>query len=709
MTIATEFERAFRLHQQGKLREAFLRYDAVLAADPKHAAALHYSGVVLYQAGKVPEAAQRIRAALKLDPASADAWSNLALVLDAAGEREAARNALLEAAKLAPESPDVLANLSAAEFAVGRVIEAEQAARRAIAANGQHAAGWHNLALALEPQGRLLEALDAASRATAVAPGEPAYAGLKAQLETTAGMRKKARATLDAALVRKPGSAALQFQLGGLLDRDHDAAGAMRAYENVVRLDPNHGAALSQLLYLRQRMADWHDVDALRRRFRDGIAAGMPLLSPFVWLSQPSSRHEQRRCAETWTQALAPPAASGPPPRLGDGRLRIGYLSADFHTHATAYLAAGMFEAHDRERFEIVAYSTGHDDRSPMRQRLTRAFDCFVDAAGWPSRKLAQAIRGDGVDILVDLKGHTDGAAPSALALRPAPIQVHYLGYPGTLGGNLVDYLIGDAIVTPAAHAVDYAETLAVLPHSYQVNDRARPMAEAPTRQALGFAGSAVVLCCFNRGYKLNSAVFDAWLAILTEVPEAVLWLMAHPGEELLERNLRREMVRRGLDARRLHFAKSRPNSEYLALYRVADLFLDTWPYNAHTTASDALWAGCPVLTCRGETFASRVAASLVTAVGLPELACDSVMAYVAKAIALARDPEERTRLRAHLDGPGRASPLFDTVATTRALEAAYLAMADQHRRGVREPIHIADENVLSRSAGERSPSPAER
>jgi len=689
MTIATEFERAFRLHQQGKLREAFLRYDAVLAADPRHAAALHYSGVVLYQAGKVPEAAQRIRASLDIEPASADAWSNLSLVLDAAGQREAARNALLEAAKLAAESPDVLANLSAAEFAVGRVAEAEQAARRAIAANGQHAAAWHNLALALEPQGRLLEALDAASRAAALAPGEPAYAGLKAQLEITAGMRKKARATLDAALVRKPGSAALQFQLAGLLDREHDAAGAMRAYENVVRLDPNHGAALSQLLYLRQRMADWHDVDALRRRFREGIAAGMPLLSPFVWLSQPSSRHEQRRCAETWTQALAPPSASGPPPPLRDGRLRIGYLSADFHTHATAYLVAGMFEAHDRERFEIVAYSTGPDDRSPMRERLTRAFDRFVDAAGWPSRKLAQAIRNDGIDILVDLKGHTDGAAPAALALRPAPIQVHYLGYPGTLGGNLVDYLIGDPVVTPSAHAQDYAETLALLPHSYQVNDRARPIGKAPTRQALGFAGSAVVLCCFNRGYKLNSAVFDAWLAILTEVPEAVLWLMTHPGEELLERNLRREMVRRGLDARRLHFAKSRPNAEYLALYRVADLFLDTWPYNAHTTASDALWAGCPVLTCRGETFASRVAASLVTAVGLPELMCDDVMAYVAKAIALARDPHERARLRAHLETSGRASPLFDTRATTRALEAAYLVMADQCRRGMRKPIRV--------------------
>ena len=322
-----------------------------------------------------------------------------------------------------------------------------------------------------------------------------------------------------------------------------------------------------------------------------------------------------------------------------------------------------------------------------MRERLARGFDRFFDAAGWPALRLAHAIREDRIDILVDLKGHTEGAAPAVLALRPAPIQVHYLGYPGTLGGNIVDYLIGDAIVTPPEHAADYVETLALLPHSYQVNDRVRPIADAPTRQALGFARSAIVLCCFNRGYKLNPAVFDAWLTILAEVPDAVLWLMTHPGEDLLERNLRREMVRRGLDARRLQLAKSRPNADYLALYRVADLFLDTWPYNAHTTASDALWAGCPVVTLRGETFASRVAASLLAAVGLPELVCDDIDAYVAKAIALARDAAARRRLRDYLDGPGRDSPLFDTVRTTRALESAYLAMADQYRRQVREPI----------------------
>ncbi|MGE5088108.1 MAG: tetratricopeptide repeat protein, partial [Candidatus Levyibacteriota bacterium] len=520
---------------------------------------------------------------------------------------------------------------------------------------------------------------------------EPAYSGLKAQLEMAAGMLTRARSTLDAALARKPQSAALRLELAGLLEREGDVDGAMTAYADAMRLAPDHGAALSQLLFLRQRNADWRDLDALRKRFREGVAAGVPLLSPFVLLSQPSTRAEQRRCAEAWSAALAPAVASpGAPARpLGGERLRLGYLSADFHTHATAYLAAGLFEQHDRGRFEVFAYSTGPDDRSAMRARLVRAFDRFVDAAGFPPERLAETIRRDGIDILVDLKGHTEGAAPAVLGLRPAPIQVHYLGYPGTLGGGLVDYLIGDAIVTPPQHAADYAETLALLPGCYQVNDRARGIALAPTRDVLGLPPEAVVLCCFNNSYKINPEVFDAWMKILAEVPEAVLWLLARDDDSHLTGNLRREAVRRGIDARRLVFAPARPNPDYLALYRVADLFLDTWPYNAHTTASDALWAGCPVVTWRGDTFAGRVAASLLTAVGLPELACDDVQGYTATAIALARDPGERRRMREHLDGPGRQSALFDTAATTRALEAAYLAMADQHRRGVREPIRV--------------------
>jgi predicted O-linked N-acetylglucosamine transferase (SPINDLY family) len=691
MSILHEFDRALRLHRDGKLREAFLRYDAILKAEPTHAGALHYSGVVLYQSGRLADAAERIRAAIRLEPAQADAWSNLALVLEAAGRREAAANALREAARHAPGSAQVWSNLAATEAALGRFAEAEAAARRAVDVDPQSAAAWYNLAQALAPQGRALEALDAATRAGSDADARPDYAGFRAQLQDDMGAPEQAQATLERALARFPGHAGLRFQLAGLLERRGAWDEAAKAYADALALDPHSGPALSQLLFLRQRMADWRELRELRQRFRDGVNAGTPLLSPFVLLGNEASRPLQRRCAEAWCSVLAPMAAAPAAQRtLHAGRLRLAYMSADFHTHATAFLAAGLFAAHDRARFEVLAYSTGPEERSALRARLEAGFDRFVDAKGWSAARLADAIRADGVDILVDLKGHTEGAAPGVLALRPAPIQVHYLGYPGTIGGGLCDYLVGDAIVTPPAHAADYAETLALLPHSYQVNDRERPIMPPPSRQALELPRDAVVLCCFINLYKRNPQVFDAWARILDAVPAAVLWLLVRDAAHPAIGHLRREAVRRGIDARRLVFATARPNPEYLGLYRHADLFLDTWPYNAHTTASDALWAGCPVLTCQGETFAGRVASSLLHAVGLPGLVAVSVDDYVARAIALAGDAAELARLRAWLEGPGRASPLFDTAATARALESAYETMAAQYREGVRAPIAIA-------------------
>ena len=681
---------AFGLQQQGRLREALVQYDAILRDEPRNAAALHYSGVALYQTGALGGALQRIRDSVAIEPGNADAWTNLGLVLRAAGHRPAAVDAFERAARLAPDSLDILANLAAAQSAEGRHAEAEASARRLLARDGNYARGWFTLALALQPQGRMLEALDAATRAAGLAPDQDSHAGLKAQLEMSIGAPDKARRTLETALARHPMSVALRFELAGVLeDGLSDLRAAVAAYEQVLRLDPGHGPALSQLAFLRGRLADWHDREELVRRYRSGVAAGLPALSPFAFLALPSTRAEQRRCARTWTATFAGAEATTRRRVLSAGRLRIGYLSADFHGHATAYLAAGLFEHHDRGRFEIIGYSTGPDDGSPMRTRLERAFDRFVDLRGRDPFAAAEAIRRDSVDILVDLKGHTQGATPVVLARRPAPIQVHYLGYPGTLEGGLVDYLIGDPIVTPPDHRSDYAEAIAALPDSYQINDRERPIGPTPPRAELGLPVAGVVFCSFNQTYKVNPGVFDAWMAILAAVPRSVLWLLARTDDDPAIANLRREAKARGIDAARLVFARHRPNADYLALYRQADLFLDTWPYNAHTTASDALWAGCPVLTILGTTFAGRVAASLLHAAGLPELVTESTDQYVARAAALAADREQLARLRDYLCGAGHASPLFDTERTTRALEAAYLAMAEQHRAKVRKSFRV--------------------
>ena len=689
MSIDQEFQRAFRVHQEGKLREAFLRYDAILKAAPSHAPSLHYSGVVLYQAGKLGDAAERIRASLQLDPSVADAWSNLAMVLQSAGRHEAALNALREATQRAPASPEILSNLAASEIAVGRYIEGEATARKAIGVDALHAASWYNLALALRPQGRALEALDAAAHAAAIMPANTAYAGLKAQLEESAGLVEKARTTLEQALARQPTDVALRFEFANLLERSFDRGAAAHAYGQVLALDPHNGAALSSLLHLREELGQWDGLAELQQRFRAGVAAGTPLLSPFVLLSQPSTRAEQRRCADSWVTTLTRPANEKRRRLLSPSRLRVGYLSADFRAHATAYLAAGLFESHDRNYFEIVGYSTGPNDRSEIRERVRRSFDRFVDAAGWPVAKLAEQVERDRLDILVDLKGHTEGASPDLLALRPAPIQVHYLGYPGTLGGTLADYLIGDTVATPLEHAADYTEKLALLPHSYQVNTDRGPLPDPPPRAELGLPTKAVVLCCFNRTYKISPAVFDAWTRVAARVPEAVLWLLARDQNDPAIAALRGAARQRGLAPQRVVFASRRSHAEHLALYRHADLFLDTWPYNAHTTASDALWVGCPVVTWLGETFAGRVAASLLHAVGLPQLVARDVDDFVTRAVALAHDETQRRELRNYLEGAGRASPLFDTTATTRALERAYVHMAEQYRRRIREPILI--------------------
>jgi protein O-GlcNAc transferase len=683
-------QRAAALHRDGKLADAIAVYDTILRDEPRNAHALHYSGVAHFQSGNLQQAFERLRAAVALDASRADALCNLGLVLQSMGRATDGLQAIEQAARLEPRATDILANLGTAYYASGRYADAEATARRLIEQDATHAKAWFVLSLALQPQGRMLEALEAATRAAGLAPEEEGFAGVKAQLERGIGAPERARQTLETALARHPVSTSLRFELASVLEYQlKSLPEAATAYEQILRLDPLHGPALSQLSFLRGRLADWSRRDEIVALYRKAVQARASTLSPFAFLSLPSTRAEQRACAATWAAPLASVAATARPRLRHAARPRIAYLSADLHAHATAFLAAGLFEQHDRARFEVVAYSTGPDDRSPMRARLVKAFDRFVDVRGRHPVEIADMIRNDRVDILVDLKGHTQDSTPVVLARRPAPIQVHYLGYPGTLDGGLVDYLVGDAIVTPEEHASDYAEAIARLPHSYQVNDTQRPVGEAPPRSALGLPQEGVVFASFNQTYKINPDVYDAWMDILRAVPASVLWLLHRSDDDPAIANLRREAQTRGIDPSRIVFARHRPNPEYLALYRHADVFLDTWPYNAHTTASDALWAGCPVLTLLGTTFAGRVAASLLHAVGLPGLVTSSRAAYVARGIALAGDEAERRRLREHLEGPGRVSALFDTARTARALEEAYLTMIEQHRRGVREAFSV--------------------
>jgi protein O-GlcNAc transferase len=362
-------------------------------------------------------------------------------------------------------------------------------------------------------------------------------------------------------------------------------------------------------------------------------------------------------------------------------RIRLGYLSGDFHQHATASLMAGLFERHDRARFEVFAYSYGRDDASPMRARLVRAFDRFVDVAAMSHRAAAQRIHDDEVDILVDLKGYTHAARPQIAAYRPAPVQVSYLGYPATMGAEFIDYIVVDPVVVPAEEQRFYSEKLVQLPGCYQANDTRRAIAvQVPARRDCGLSPDGIVFCSFNSGFKITPIFFAVWMRLLAGVPGSVLWLLA--SNDLVERNLRREAERRGVDPGRLVFAPVVPSSEHLARHRCADLFLDTLPCNAHTTASDALWAGLPVLTCRGDTFAGRVAASLLTAVGLPELITGSLADYEQAAFDLARHPYRLATLRETLRRSRDTAVLFDPARFASVLEAAFTRMWDAWNAG---------------------------
>ncbi len=535
----------------------------------------------------------------------------------------------------------------------GDLAGAEGAFRRALDAHPAHAPACSNLGMVVWDQRRLDEALPLLVRAVQL---DPVHVG--------------ARLNLGNALL-----------IGNRID---DGIAQLR---EVLRLDPGNAKAHGSLLKPLLDVCDWDGAAALASSFAERWASRPddPLLEgvlPFTSLLvplPPAMRLDlARRYAARVSAAVGPPLPGASPRRPGE-RLRVGYASADFHNHATAHLAAGLFERHDRRRFEVIAYSYGIDDGSEYRARLQAAFDRFVDVRHETHRAIAERIARDGVDILVDLKGHTGEGRPEIFALRPAPVQVNYLGYPGSTGADFIDYILADRVVIPEADRRWFSERVAYLPASYQVNDDQQPIAEgAPSRAACGLPDVGVVFCSFNKHYKIERALFDAWLRILAAVPGSVLWLLGGHGEK----RLRRAAVAGGIDPQRLVFAGKLPKPEHLARHRLADLFLDTHHVNAHTTASDALWAGLPLLTVPGSSFAGRVAASLLRAIGLPELIAPTLEAYEQRAIELARAPAALAALRTRLAANRRVMPLFDTERYARDLERAFERMHELRGAG---------------------------
>lgn len=677
-----EVLQALERHQAGDLAGAHRGYQQVLREHPDDVHAHLWLGALLQQTGRSEQAEHHLEQATRLAPALPDGWVNLGVVRQALGRIEDAETAFRTALDRDPGLDAAWLGLGNALQVAGRIGEAEDAYRRARDLAPDNALAAFNLATLLAADRRFEAAIEAGQAALATNPELVEAHALVADCLVNLGQAERALDTTHQGLAVAPGDAGLHYTRGFAAAELGRLGEARDAFDAALAADPDHGGALAAALFTRRQLCDWNGTERLLTRFREGVTRGLPGLTPFSFLAEAVRRDEHRDCARAWSRQW-PGGERNPDmplPGAGTGRLTIGYLSADYYRHPTAYLAAGLFEHHDRDRFRVIAYSNSRDDDSPIRHRLEASFDEFVDLRNLSLEAAVERIRRDGVDILVDLKGHTLEAATGILAHRAAPIQVQYLGYPGTLGAPFVDYVLGDAVVTPQAHAGEYDEAIVQLPDSYQVNDDQRPL-PPPTdrRTALGLPEDGVVFCCFNNAWKINPACFDAWMAILRETPDSVLWLLGRQSSQEVATHLRREARDRQVDPARLVFSKSRPLAAYLALYHHADLFLDSWPYNAHTTASDALWMGCPVLTLETDAFPGRVGASLLRAVGLEELVCREVTQFQERASALAGDRPRLRELRRHLVEGRTRHPLFDTARTTRALERAYEEMAERH------------------------------
>ncbi len=679
------------LNNMGRHAEALAAFHHLLTLAPEHPDVHNSLGLVHAQLGQRDEAVRCFRKALAIAPNYFHAHSNLGNVLRELVQLDEAAASCERALAIRPDFADALVNLGSIRVEQMRVGEAQALYERALQADPRSADAHRNLGLLFRTQGRMKEALVSYRKALESAPGQ---AVVHAELASTLrdnGEFDAALAAYRSALELDPRSAATLYNLAETFKVMGRFDEAIAAYERTLEQKPDYYRALGGLAYLRQHVCDWNAIESMWERLRTE-AVGKPdsALSPFSVLYMPFSAQEQLACAKEWARlALDRLAAAraalgfGDPARAPHPRLRIGYLSWDFHQHATSYLMAELFELHDRDRFEIFAYSFGPDDGSPIRARIRGASEHFVDISGESYSETARRIRGDGIDVLVDLKGYTMGSRPQILALRPAPVQVSWLGFPGSLGTACVDYIIADPFIIPEGAERHYSERVVRLPDCYQVNDRKREIAATtPTREECGLPATGFIFCSFNQTAKILPDVFAAWMRIMKAVPGSVLWLLE--TNRWAMDNLRRAAGAQGVAGERLVFARPRPLPEHLARYRLAGLCLDTYPYGSHTTASDALWAGCPLVSRAGETFASRVAGSILINAGMRELVTDSLEAYERLVNELASSPARLQDVRRRLREGRDSWPLFDTPRFVRNLERAYHSMVEAHGNGLR-------------------------
>jgi protein O-GlcNAc transferase len=737
--LATLFNRAVGFHQAGRFSEAEQLYTRILSIAPATFNAKHLLGVVRFQQGHQTEALTLIGDALKINPSSAPAYANyghvlytlrrfdeaitsydksLALVPNNPDTLNDRGNVLLEMGRpedalvnfsgslaIRPTHADTLVNRGHTLRILGRYAEALASLDAALSVEPKHVEGLNNRGTVLRDMGRFEQSLADYERALAVKPEYVEALNncgavlqdlkrlpealryfdtalklvpnhVSALINRGMNLRNQGQltgslASFDAAITVNPRHAEAFYQRGCTLQIMNRWREAIANFETAISLNPGHPYAFGNLASSALHNCDWERINkiAAADQMREAI---IPPLIALGYFDDPALHRAFAARAIKDRIKSAPALWNGT--RYEHDKIRVIYVSTDFREHPVAFQLAELFERHDRSQFDVCALSIGPDDGSPMRARLAKAFDQFYD--GWTLSDLeaARLLRSLEADIIVDLGGHTFGARPELFSHRPAPVQVTYLGYPGTVGADFIDYIIADRIVAPFDHAPFFAEKIVHLPYSFWPSDSKRPIAARPTRADVGLPDYGFVFCAFNNNWKITAPVFDIWMRLLDHTPQSILWLRA--GDPDVMANLRAAARTRGIDPCRLFFApRTAAQKDHLARLALADMFLDTLPYNAHASANDALWSGLPLLTCRGHAFAGRVAASMLETIGVPELVTENLRDYEALAAALARDPFRLAGLRAKLEHNRTRATLFDSDRLRRHLESAYAQM----------------------------------
>jgi predicted O-linked N-acetylglucosamine transferase (SPINDLY family) len=660
------------LQGQKKLEEAIEAYNKALALQPDYAEVYNNMSNAFKKQGKLEEAIEACNKALAIKPDYADAYNNMGIVLQGQKKLEEAIEAYNKALALQPDYAEAYNNMSNAFKKQGKLEEAIEACNKALAIKPDYAGAYNNMGIALQEQCKLEEAMEAYKKALALQPDYAEAYNNMGNAFKDQGKLEEAIEAYNKAIALKPDYANAFYNMATALQEQGKLEEAIEACNKALVIKPDHEAARTHKLHQQAHICNWESI-AEDVHLIPGLGTSEKDVPPFslLPLEDAPERHLARSKVYAKVNYPQKPLPLKVRPSKRPKRIRIGYFSTDFKEHPVAYLIAKVLEQHNRDQFEVFGYSIYGSSSCIMRQRLKKSFDSFTDVQSMSDRDIALQARQDKIDIAVDLNGYTQYARTGIFAYRAAPIQISYLGYPGSMGAEFIDYIVADQHLIPAENQKHFSEKQIYLPNTYMPTDDSRELSQKPmNRSDIGLPDDAFVFCCFNNNYKISPNEFDIWMRLLNKVENSVLWL--RHSNQFSHINMRNEAQTRNVDPSRLVFADKIPMDEHLARQRLADLFVDTFAFNAHTTAAEALWAGLPVVTKVGLGFAARVAGSLLNEIGLPELITQNEKEYEALILELATNPTKLRKIKEKLATNRLTQPLFNTELYTKHLENGY-------------------------------------